>query len=260
MAGAIAAARPMLGFVSLLILAGGILLQFLVILSGTTESSPENQLYFLEASSPAAPRNPSRWTFFSICGVDSHGHNTNCGANVPALPFDPPRNFGVTDGVPPQFLGTHRYFYLSRFMFAFYLIALFFAVGALFTGLLALFSRLGGYISGLNASIALFFQTTAAALMTACFIQGRNAFRSYGQSASVGVKAFAFTWAAMACFFISTVLFCLGGAAGRNGKTYTSKSAKSKKQGGFFGRKRGSRSRGSFIDAESQRNVKDDYS
>lgn len=61
---------------------------------------------------------------------------------------------------------THHYYYLSRFMFAFYLMAIIFAAIALFTGLLAMCSRLGGYISGFNTSLALFFQTIAAALMT----------------------------------------------------------------------------------------------
>lgn len=51
-------------------------------------------------------------------------------------------------------------------MFAFYIMALFFSVIALFTGLLALCSRLGGYLSGLTTGVALFFQTFAAALMT----------------------------------------------------------------------------------------------
>jgi hypothetical protein len=51
-------------------------------------------------------------------------------------------------------------------MFAFYLVALFFAVCAFFTGLLALCSRLGGYLSALNTAVALFFQTLTAALMT----------------------------------------------------------------------------------------------
>lgn len=51
-------------------------------------------------------------------------------------------------------------------MFAFYLMAIIFAAIALFTGLLAMCSRLGGYISGFNTSLALFFQTIAAALMT----------------------------------------------------------------------------------------------
>lgn len=51
-------------------------------------------------------------------------------------------------------------------MFAFYLIALFFATCALFTGLLALCTRLGAYLSGLNTGLALFFQALAASLMT----------------------------------------------------------------------------------------------
>ncbi|KAF2488875.1 SUR7-domain-containing protein [Lophium mytilinum] len=246
------ASRPIFGIVSLIILAGGILLQFLVILSGAVNSSPENQIYFLEASNIgniAGARNPSRWTFFAVCGADSKGHNTNCGKVVPALPFDPPRNFGTTMNVPDQFIGTHKFFYLSRFMFAFYLIALFFAVCALFTGLLALCSRLGGYLSALTVSVALFFQTLAAALMTAWAVKGRDAFKSGGHSASLGKKAFGFTWGAMACFFIATVLFCLGGAASRD-------------RSGTVSRKRSTRStrsRGSFLETDSQKRVKDDY-
>lgn len=133
------------------------------------------------------PRNPSRWTFFAICGVNDNGRNANCGASVPALPFDPPRNFGTDVGLPDAFMGlvvryktgstelwltlavsrrTHRYYYLSRFMFAFYLIALFFAVISLFTSLLALCTRFGAYLSGLNTVLAMFFQALAAALMT----------------------------------------------------------------------------------------------
>ena len=92
----------------------------------------------------------------------------NCGAVHPAFPFDPAshRNFGTTKDVPKAFIGTSKYFYLTRFMFAFELIALFFGVCALFTGMLALCTRLGSYLSGLLASIALFFQTLTAALMT----------------------------------------------------------------------------------------------
>ncbi|KAF2856582.1 SUR7-domain-containing protein, partial [Plenodomus tracheiphilus IPT5] len=127
-----------------------------------------NLFYFLEASTNGITdaRNPSRWTFFAICGADpTSGHNANCGSIVPALPFDPPRNFGTTEGVPEQFIGTHTYYYLSRFMFAFFLIALFFAAVALASGVLALCSRLGGYLSAMTTFVALFFQTLAAALM-----------------------------------------------------------------------------------------------
>ncbi len=61
---------------------------------------------------------------------------------------------------------TRTYFYLTRFMFAFALIALFFAACSLFTGILALCSRIGAYLSGLLNMTALFFQTLTAALMT----------------------------------------------------------------------------------------------
>lgn len=97
-----------MGLISLLILAGGILLQFFVILSGTVGGNPENQIWFLQASTNGvvpATRNPSRWTFFAVCGRGSNGRNTDCGAPVPALPFDPPRNFGTQTGVPHQFIG-----------------------------------------------------------------------------------------------------------------------------------------------------------
>jgi hypothetical protein len=162
-------AGPILAILSLILVAGGVLLQFFTILTGGVNSAPLDRFYFLQASTNgiANARNPSRWTFFAICGADpSSGHNANCGAPVPALPFDPPRNFGTEDGVPEQFIGTNQYFLLSRFMFAFYLIALFFGAIALLTGLLALVSRLGGYISSMTTSIALFFQTLAATLMT----------------------------------------------------------------------------------------------
>jgi hypothetical protein len=245
------AARTVLGLSALFVLAGGILLQFFTILSGAINSSPINQFYFLETSTAGIPnaRNPSRWTFFAVCGVDGSGHNSNCGSVVPALPFDPPRNFGTDVNVPQQFIGTHQYFYLSRFMFAFYLIALFFAVVALFTGLLALCSRLGGYLSALTTAIALFFQALTAALMTAWIVKGRNAFRSAGFDSHVGVKLIAFTWAAMACFLISTVLFCCGGAAGREKPSVRRERST-----------RSNRSRGSFLETDSQRRVKDDYS
>ncbi len=86
---------------------------------------------------------------------------------------------------------------------------------------------------------------------------GRDNFRSNNQPATVGVKAFAFMWTAVACLFLSTVLFCVGGSVGRKDSTY------SKKAGGrsFMGRKKSTRSRGNFIDSESQRRVvKDEYS
>jgi len=145
---------------------------------------------------------------------------------------------------------TNKFYYLSRFMFAFYLIALFFGACALSTGLLALCTRLGAYLSGLNALIALFFQTLAAALMTAWTVLGRNAFRNNGQAASLGRYAYGFTWAAMACYLLATVFFCVGGGMSKDRSTKSTS----------LRRNRSTKSaRGSFIDSESQRRVKDEY-
>ncbi|QDS68487.1 hypothetical protein FKW77_010854 [Venturia effusa] len=241
------AARPILGLIALLLTAGGIVLQFLTILSGAVSGTPENEVYFLQSTTNGIPnaRNPTRWTFFAITGVDGNGHNANYGSVVPALPFDPPRNFGTQNGIPSSFIGTNYYFYMSRFMFAFYLIALFFAVIAFFTGMLALCTRLGAYLSSLTTAIAFFFQALTAALMTAWTVKGRNRFQDAGQDAHLGVKAYGFTWGAFACFFLATITFCLGGSAGRE------------RRSGGLGRKGSKRSRGSF---HSERGgVKDDY-
>jgi len=234
------------------LVAGGLVLQFFTILSGAINSSPINKFYFLEASTNGISdaRNPSRWTFFAICGRDpSTNLNANCGNVVPALPFDPPRNFGTTQGVPSQFVGTHTYYYLSRFMFAFYLIALIFAVIALLSGILALCSRLGGYLSALTTSVALFFQALAAALLTAWVVKGRNVFRSAGHDANIGKYLLAFAWASTAAFFLATITFCLGGRAGRDRHAHVGRSHSA----------RSSHSRGSFV-GNGNRRVKDDYS
>ncbi|KAG2169710.1 SUR7-domain-containing protein [Aureobasidium pullulans] len=250
-----AVARPILGLISLILLGAGLLFQFFVILSGVSNTTPLNKTYFLQVDTAgtSAPRNPSRWTFFYVCG-EQNGLNANCGSPVPALPFDPPRNFGSDQGVPQSFIGTHHYYYLSRFMFAFYLIALFFAALAFFTGILALCTRLGSYLSGLTVAVAAFFQALAAALMTACFVQGRNAFRRNGQDARLGRYGFGWTWAAFAAYFLCMILFCVGGAVSKSSST-----TRTPKKGGMFGRKASTRSRGSFIDSESQRRVKEEY-
>jgi hypothetical protein len=164
------AGRALFGLLSLILLAGAVLLQFFIVLAGTTGSVPLDRVYFLESTTNGIPgaRNPSRWTLFYICGADGNGHNANCGSPVPALPFNPPgrSNFDTDVGVPDAFIGVKRYFYLSRFAFAFFLIALFLGVIALFTGLLALCTRLGAKLSAFTTFWAMFFQLLFAALMT----------------------------------------------------------------------------------------------
>jgi len=105
----------------------------------------------------------------------------------------------------------------------------------------------------------------AAPLMTAEFVKARNAFQAQGISAKVGIYAFAWVWAAWGAMLIATIFLFAGcGAAGRkDDTTTTTKRTRSGGAGGnlgFFRRQRSRRSaRGSFVDTESQRRVKDEY-
>ncbi|KAJ5805449.1 Actin cortical patch SUR7/pH-response regulator PalI [Penicillium pulvis] len=227
--------RATLGFLGLFFMASSILLIFLTLLGGARNSNPLNQIYFLQADTSNIPGAPStsRWTFWNVCSVTDNGRN-DCGSSHPDFPFDPPRadNFNTTTNVPHQFIGTKHYYLTSRFMFPFIIIGLFFAVVSLFTGLLAMCTRIGSYISGFLAWLALTFQVITTCLMTAVFVQGRHAFSSNGQTSKLGVKAFAFMWTASACLFISCLCYCLGGAVGRkDGSGY---SGRKERRRGFF--------------------------
>jgi hypothetical protein len=239
------ALRSLFGLFSLILVAGGLLLMFFILLAGVVDSLPVSKWYFLEAATENIPGAPAvaRWTYWNICNGES-GRN-DCGKVHPAFPLDPSshRNFNTDQNVPEDFIKNHgQYFFMTRFMFAFMLIALFFAVCALFTGLLALCTRIGSYLSGLLTMIAAFFQAINAALMTAAYLKGSKAFRNNDQNARVGRYAFGFEWAALACFLLSTVLFCIGGGANKESSSGGFKSR------GFKGRRsRSTRSRGSFV-------------
>ena len=165
-----ASSRPILAAVAIIILAGGVLLDLLVILSGVSTHTPLSKVYFLQASTggiSGAP-NPARWTYFAICGATSSGgSNAHCGKVGAAIPFDPIANFGTKNNVPEEFIKHAKtYYYLSRVAWAFFLIALFFAAVALLMSLLALCSRLAAKFTRLITIMALGSQAVAAAIMT----------------------------------------------------------------------------------------------
>ncbi|EGP82775.1 unnamed protein product [Zymoseptoria tritici ST99CH_3D1] len=252
------ASRAGLSLAAVILVAGAIVMQILIILSGLN-GSPVNKIYFLQADTSSIQsdsrnyNNPARWTYLAICGVVD-GKNGNCGPKGAAIPFDPERNFGTSNGVSENLLTDDNYYYLSRTAWAFYLVALFFAACALLVSLAAIIARLGAYFTGLFAFLACFFQALCSALMTAWTVKGRDAFRAGGADAKLGVYAYGFSWGAFAALFLATILFCLGGRMGKDDS--------SKKSGGYFGRKRSTRSRGSFVDSASERRVggvKDEY-
>lgn len=221
-------------------------MMFLTLLGGASNHTPLNNIYFLQVNTSSIPGAPaiSRWTFWNICSaVDG---KSQCGSSHPAYPFNPPStdNFGTDDNIPPAFIGTRHYYLMSRFMFPFILIALFFASLALFLGLMALCTRIGSYLSSLLVWLAWVFQVITTSLMTACFVQGRDHFNSFGEHATLGSKAFGFMWASVACLTISTVLFCMGGSVGSGGGGYTGR--ETRRRGFFASRRSSTRSRGSF--------------
>lgn len=91
---------------------------------------------------------------------------------------------------------------------------------------------------------------------SATFVKARNEFRSAGINASIGRYAFGFTWGAWAAMFLAMIFLFLGS---RSGSTDNVR-ARSSNRGTFFRRNKSTRSkRGSFIDNDSQRRVKDEY-
>lgn len=156
-----------LSLVAVILLAGGIVMQFFIVLSGLG-TSPENKVFFLQSTTDNVQGtfnggdvpNPVRWTYLAICGTDG-SNNANCGPTAAAIPFDPRRNFG-----DDSLIGGNSYYYLSRVSWAFYVIALFFSVVAFLVSVAAIVARLGAYLTGFFAFLAMASQAVAAALMT----------------------------------------------------------------------------------------------
>lgn len=262
--------RGIFGIASLILIAGALVLQFFVILSGVADSTPLNKTYFLQADTSTiagAGRATSQWTYFYVCGAG----NSDCGKAVPDLPLGYAWVGGVA-GAPEALVGSHGkhttstyYYYLWRFGWVFYLMGLLFTVLAFFTAVLAPCSRLAAGFSGFTLTFALFWFTLGASLMTTEFVKARDRFRGAGLHADIGRYAFGFTWGAWAAMFLATIFLFLGcGASGR-----TDDNVRSSRSGGrnfvFFRRhrhrsRRSRSNRASFIDNDSGRRVKDEYS
>jgi hypothetical protein len=91
-----------MGTVSLILIAGALVLMFFVVLSGVTGTTPLNKTYFLQADTSSIPgaRAISQWTYFYVCGEG----NTDCGSPVPDLPFGYAW-VGNSAGVPAGLVG-----------------------------------------------------------------------------------------------------------------------------------------------------------
>ncbi|KAK0111227.1 hypothetical protein ONS95_001602 [Cadophora gregata] len=253
-----------LGIASLVLIGGALVLMFFVVLSGVKDATPLNKSWFLKAdtsSFPGSGRAESYWTFWKVCA----NGGGDCGKTVPAMPIGAAW-VGGSQGVPAGLTGSHYksttstyYYYLWRFGWVFYLMSIAFTSVTFLLSLLAPCSRLASGLSGSFLAFSLFWYSLAAALMTVVFVKARDEFRSAGISASLGRYAFGFTWGAWFAMAIATVFLFMGCGVSRKGDD----NVRSSKRGGgipFFRRNRSRRStRGSFIESESQRRVKEEY-
>ncbi|CAK7271745.1 Eisosomes component [Sporothrix epigloea] len=202
------------GLAASIMLATSIVLLFFVILGGVTNTTPLNKTFFLQADTSGieGAHDITQWTFFYSCGPN----NEQCGSAHPAM------SFGKVwaphaDGAPPELIGKYgggttsfSYFYMWRFGWVFYIIALFFEVCAFFTSFLACCGRFGSSLGGLVTMIALIFLTAAVSLMTATFVRARNVFHNVGRDANLGKYGFGFSWGAYAALLIALILLCAG--------------------------------------------------
>jgi hypothetical protein len=91
-----------MGTVSLILIAGSLVLMFFVVLSGVKRTTPLDKTYFLRATTSGVQgaRPVSQWNYFYVCGEG----NNDCGSPVPALPFGYAW-VGGGEGAPSGLLG-----------------------------------------------------------------------------------------------------------------------------------------------------------
>ena len=197
---------------NLLLLAGTTLLLIFIVLSGASNNFPFNTFYSIkgDTSDIAGTYDESAWNFWGVC--DSN-NTSNCRAG-PAYPISPVDNFGTTDNVPSDFVDDRNtYYYLSRFAFAFLLLALGFTIFALLVNILGFCTALIHRVLMMLVVMALIFTSGFAAFTTAVTVLAKNAFNSDGKSALLGVKYLAMTWAAFACMLLVFFKTCASNIA-----------------------------------------------
>ena len=76
--------------ISLISVAGAVVLEFFVILAGAFNGNPISQFWFLEVDTSGISNAGAltRWTYWNSCPAGENGLNTICSKSA-AYPFDP---------------------------------------------------------------------------------------------------------------------------------------------------------------------------
>lgn len=198
---------------TLLLLAGTTLMLLFIILSGTVHHFPFNTFYWVQAdvsSISTVNADLARWTFWGICygAADASSSAFNCtgsGADVPISPLD---NWGFSSELPSAFVDNRdAYFYLSRFSFPFVFIAFGFTVVSLILYITSSIFKIFPTKVPFFVTLALIFQITASALITAVSVMTRNQFQDFS-SGKLNASTMGMMWASTASLLIVFFTSC----------------------------------------------------
>lgn len=199
-------------FLNLFFLAGATLLLIFTVLSGSSKHFPLNRFYWIRADTSnirGAP-NEATWTFWGVCEY----HDFSKCTLGPAYPVSPVDNFNTERNVPHDFISKRdTFYYLTRFSFAFTIVALCFTGVALIIDILGLCFTIIDRVVIAFVSFALFFLAGTAALQTAGLVLAKNAFNDDNLSAHIGVKLMAIVWTAVVCLIIVWLNTCFANIA-----------------------------------------------
>ncbi|VEU21016.1 DEKNAAC101986 [Brettanomyces naardenensis] len=199
---------------SVILLAGATLCLIFIVLSGSINSFPFDEFYWVQADTskiPAAGGDVTRWTYWGICHPDAYdaSNNGNCSSLGPDKPLSPYDNFGNSTSLPQDFVENRdTYYYLSRFSFPLLLIALFFSGISFLAQLIVPCWGSMRHVTVLFVTIGLILVLAGAATETAVSVLTKQKFKDAGYSAKLGSSMMGLLWASVACLLIVFFLTC----------------------------------------------------
>ena len=205
---------------------------------------PVDRFYWVQANTTGIPNAPdeTRWTFWGAC-TRSNGETLCSGDLAPAYPISPRDNFNTEVNVPHHFLSNRdAFYYLTRFSFAFFWIALAF-VGVSF--ILYLLSWISSTVLQVIFILMIFgfiFNVVAVVLQTAATVMARNAFHDGDRSADIGAALMGIAWASVAVCIIEMAFIGFSFIANKYEKGFKTPphlEPHTNAKFGFFHRKRG---------------------
>lgn len=204
---------------------------------------PVDRFYWVQADTSGIPNaaNTTRWTFWGACSINDGV--TYCGDHLsPAAPISPVDNFNTKVNVPSKLISDRdTYYYLSRFSFCFFWIALAFIGVAFLLYILTFCSKIILQVVLILCIVGFIFNMVAVILQTAVSVMARNAFHDADRSAKVSAPLLAISWASFVVAFIDMCLNIFWWWQTKKNVVYNSPLINNDPEmGGFFHRKKDS--------------------